>query len=121
MTTEASVDNSKIEVICRVCGNTLLAPELAEFFNEEQLILNFWSCSNCGFRFETEEKIRSEAASQIDESDDEASLFPETFFQHRVFECSSAQAVVTRMQLACPLYPRKRTCALQPGMSALGQ
>ena len=53
---------------------------LAEFFNEEQLILNFWFCSNCGFRFETEEKIRSEATSQIDESDNEASLFPETFF-----------------------------------------
>jgi rubrerythrin len=75
MTIEASVDNSKIEVICRECGNTLPAPELAEFFNEEQLILNFWSCSNCGFRFETEE-----ATSQIDESDDEVSLFPETFF-----------------------------------------
>jgi hypothetical protein len=80
MTTEASVDISKIEVICRECGNTLPAPELAEFFNEEQLILNFWSCSNCGFRFETEEKIRSAATSQIDKSDDEANLFPETFF-----------------------------------------
>ena len=22
---------------------------------------------------------------------------------------------------SCPLYPRKRTCAVQPGMSALGQ
>jgi hypothetical protein len=50
MTTEALVDNSKIEVICRECGNTLLAPELAEFFNEEQLILNFWSCSNIDAR-----------------------------------------------------------------------
>ena|GEM_PF-544942 len=80
VTAEESVDNSKIEVICHECGNTLPAPELAEFFNEEQLILNFWFCSNCGFRFETEEKIRSEATSQIDESDNEASLFPETFF-----------------------------------------
>ena len=80
MTTEVSVDNSKIEAICRECGNTLPAPELAEFFNEEQLILNFWSCSNCGFQFETEEKICSEATSQIDESNDKASLFPETFF-----------------------------------------
>ena len=80
MTAEASVDNSKIEAICRECGNTLPAPEVAEFFNEEQLILNFWSCTNCGFQFETEEKIRSEAMSQIDESDEEAGLFPETFF-----------------------------------------
>jgi ribosomal protein L37E len=75
----ASVHNSKIEAICRKCGNTLEAPELAEFFNEEQLILNFWSCSNCGFQFETEEKIRSEANTQI-ESNDESNLFPETFF-----------------------------------------
>src|SRR5262245_37015323 len=93
MTAEASVDNSKIEAICRECGNTLPASEVAEFFNEEQLILNFWSCTNCGFQFETEEKIRSEAASQIDESDEEAGLFPETFFHHRDFECASVQAV----------------------------
>src|SRR5262245_35150116 len=25
-----------------------------------------------------------------------------------------------RCKTACPLYPRKRTCALQPGMSAMG-
>jgi len=80
MTADASVDNSKIEAICRECGNTVPAPEVTEFFNEEQLVLNFWSCTNCGFQFETEEKIRSEASSQIDESDEEASPFPETFF-----------------------------------------
>jgi hypothetical protein len=40
----ASVHNSKIEAICSKCGDTLAAPELAEFFNEAQLILNFWSC-----------------------------------------------------------------------------
>ena len=80
MTAEALVDNSKIEAICRECGNTLPAPEMAEFFNEEQLILNFWSCTNCGFQFETEEKIGSEATSRIDEGDEEAGLFPETFF-----------------------------------------
>jgi rubredoxin len=73
------VHDYKIEAICRKCGNTLAAPELAECFSEEQLILNFWSCSNCGFQFETEEKIRSEATPQI-EKDDEAKLFPETFF-----------------------------------------
>jgi ribosomal protein L37AE/L43A len=71
--------HEKIEAICRKCGNTLASPEWAEFFNEEQLILNFWSCSNCGFKFETEEKIRSEATPQI-ETDDEVNLFPETFF-----------------------------------------
>jgi ribosomal protein L37AE/L43A len=79
MAIAASVHDSKIEVICRKCGNTLAAPVFAEFFNEEQLILNFWSCNNCGFQFETEEQIRSEATPEI-ESDDQAKLFPETFF-----------------------------------------
>jgi C4-type Zn-finger protein len=75
----ASVHISKFEAICIKCGNTLAAPELAEYFNEEELVLNFWSCSNCGFQFETEEKVRSEATLQI-ETEDQADLFPETFF-----------------------------------------
>jgi RNase P subunit RPR2 len=64
MTITAPV-HDKIEGICRQCGNTLASPELAEFFSEEQLILNLWSCSSCGFQFETEEKICSEATPQI--------------------------------------------------------
>ena len=79
MAIAASEHNSKIEAICRKCANTLAAPELAEFFNEDQLILNFWSCSNYGFQFETEEKVRSEATPQI-ERDDQSNLFTETFF-----------------------------------------
>jgi hypothetical protein len=67
------------EAICRRCGNALAAPELAEYFNEKELILNFWSCSNCGLQFETEEKVHSETTLQI-ENEDQADLFPETFF-----------------------------------------
>jgi C4-type Zn-finger protein len=79
MTIATSVQNSKVEAICSKCGNTLVAPELAEYFNEEELVLNFWSCGNCGFQFETEEKARSDATLQI-ENEDQADLFPETFF-----------------------------------------
>jgi hypothetical protein len=79
MAIAASVHNSKFEAICSNCGNILLAPELAEYFNEEQLVLNFWSCSSCGFQFETEEKVCSEATPRID-SNHETDLFPETFF-----------------------------------------
>jgi C4-type Zn-finger protein len=75
----ASVHNSKFEAICSKCGNALAAPELVEYFNEEELILNFWSCSSCGFQFETEEEVRSQATVQI-ENEDQADLFPETFF-----------------------------------------
>jgi C4-type Zn-finger protein len=79
MTIPTSVHNSKVEAICIKCGNTLVSVELAEYFYEEELVFNFWSCSHCGFQFETEEKVRSEATLQI-ENQDQADLFPETFF-----------------------------------------
>jgi ribosomal protein L37AE/L43A len=39
---------------CKKCGDTLIAPEWSEYFNEERLVLNFWSCTNCNDQFETE-------------------------------------------------------------------
>jgi hypothetical protein len=38
--------------ICGKCGEQLIAPEWSEFVSE-RLILNLWSCSRCGDRFET--------------------------------------------------------------------
>jgi hypothetical protein len=34
------------------CGERLIAPEWSEFVSE-RLILNLWTCSRCGDRFET--------------------------------------------------------------------
>jgi ribosomal protein L37AE/L43A len=54
MTTVASLRGSAHEITCDKCGNPLIAPEWSEYFSEERLVLNLWSCMNCGNRFETE-------------------------------------------------------------------
>jgi ribosomal protein L37AE/L43A len=41
-------------IICNKCGISVAAPEFSEDFSEEQVVINFWSCMNCGNRFETE-------------------------------------------------------------------
>jgi RNase P subunit RPR2 len=54
MATVASLRGSTRPVICQQCGEMLIAPEWVEYFSEEQLILNLWTCARCGHRFETE-------------------------------------------------------------------
>jgi len=60
----------------------------------------------------------------------EAGLFTPLLTPARFFRSNNGAkfheviAPQARMQFAadvCPLYPRKRTCAVQPAMSALGQ
>ena len=79
MTIAESIRSSKYETICGECGSAVMSPEFVEYFSEEQLVLNFWSCANCGFRFETEEKTSVDVEPQIGVCD-EAELFPEAFF-----------------------------------------
>ena len=62
----ASLRDSAHEVICDKCGNSLIAPEWSEYFSEAHLILNLWSCENCGNRFETEAFAPIDAKSKID-------------------------------------------------------
>src|SRR5262245_39066318 len=107
MTAEASVDNSKIEAICRECGNTLPASEVAEFFNEEQLILNFWSCTNCGFQFETEEKSVPKPRRELMRVTKRQVCFRKPFFHHRDFECASVQAVGYEDAIGMSVLPPK--------------
>lgn len=54
MATVASLGGTAHEMICDKCGSSLIAPEWAEYFSEEGVVLNLWSCANCGNRFETE-------------------------------------------------------------------
>ena len=79
MTIAASIRSSKYETICGECGSAVMAPEFVEYFSEERLVLNFWSCTNCGFRFETEEKTSTDVEPRVAVRG-EAELFPETFF-----------------------------------------
>ncbi len=37
---------------CPECGDLLIAPEWSEY-EDEQHILNLWSCTNCGYQFDT--------------------------------------------------------------------
>jgi ribosomal protein L37AE/L43A len=53
MTTIASFRNSTYETTCAKCGEPLLAPEWSEYVSE-RLVLNLWSCAECGYQFETE-------------------------------------------------------------------
>ena len=66
MTTVASLRGSAHQMTCDKCGNSLIAPEWSEYFNEAQLVLNLWSCEKCGNRFETEAFVPEDAESRMD-------------------------------------------------------
>jgi RNase P subunit RPR2 len=66
MTTVASMRGSAHETICDKCGEALIAPEWAEYFSEEGVVLNLWSCTRCGNRFETEALAPPDADSKLD-------------------------------------------------------
>jgi RNase P subunit RPR2 len=65
MTTVASLRGSAHETICDKCGEPLIAPEWAEYFSEEGVVLNLWSCTRCGNRFETEALAPADAESKL--------------------------------------------------------
>ena len=65
MTTIAPIRNSECETTCDKCGNTLIAPEWSEYVIDG-LILNLWTCTKCGYRFETEAYMRGDAESKIE-------------------------------------------------------
>ena len=62
MTTVASFRHSEFETTCAKCDEPLIAPEWAEFMSEG-LVLNLWTCTNCGNRFETEACMPADAES----------------------------------------------------------
>ena len=63
MTTVASIRNSAHEMTCAKCGDVLIAPEWSEYVSG-RLALNLWSCTNCGYRFETEAFVPADAESE---------------------------------------------------------
>jgi ribosomal protein L37AE/L43A len=50
--------------ICAKCGEMLIAPDWSEFVSE-RLVVNLWSCTKCGDRFETKACMPADAASKI--------------------------------------------------------
>jgi len=65
MTTMASTHNSVRGTTCIQCGDALIAPEQLEYVSG-QLVLNLWSCTKCGCRFETEAYVPADAKSAMD-------------------------------------------------------
>jgi ribosomal protein L37AE/L43A len=65
MATVASIRNSEYEMTCDKCGETLIAPEWSEYVSE-RLLLNLWSCTKCGCRFETEAFVPVDPDSKVE-------------------------------------------------------
>ncbi|THD57950.1 MAG: hypothetical protein E8A46_00400 [Bradyrhizobium sp.] len=53
--------------ICAKCGEMLIAPDWSEFVSE-RLVVNLWSCTKCGDRFETNACMPADASSKINEA-----------------------------------------------------
>ncbi len=49
---------------CAQCGDLLIAPEWSEY-EDDQHVLNLWSCTKCGCQFETEAFLPSIAESVL--------------------------------------------------------
>jgi len=58
---------------CTQCGDLLIAPEWSEY-EDERHILNLWSCTNCGYHFETETLLP--AAKAMDDAATMKAFFP---------------------------------------------
>jgi ribosomal protein L37AE/L43A len=74
MTTIASIRHPDQEVTCSKCGDVLTIPEWSEYVSE-RLVLNLWSCTKCGYRFETEANMPADAES-IDDAETIETFFP---------------------------------------------
>lgn len=62
MTTIIPLLASESKMTCFQCGNLLIAPEHSYEFSEEGIVINLWSCVNCGKQFETDDRIVHVAA-----------------------------------------------------------
>lgn len=51
--------------VCPGCGEEVVAPDRSEFVSE-RLVLNLWSCTECGNRFETAWTPKGVAPKQSD-------------------------------------------------------
>ena len=74
MTTITSIRHPDQEVTCSKCGDVLTIPEWSEFVSEG-LVLNLWSCTKCGYRFETETHLPTDVELKDDAETIEA-FFP---------------------------------------------
>jgi len=60
--------------MCAKCGEALIAPDWSEFVSE-RLVLNLWTCTECGDRFETKAYMPADAELKLSQKDWE-DMFP---------------------------------------------
>ena len=58
--------NFNFGMTCEDCGEALIAPDLVEYFSEENLFFSFWTCTKCNSRFETEAFLPADADRKLD-------------------------------------------------------
>jgi len=58
---------------CTQCGDLLIAPEWSEY-EDERHVLHLWSCTNCGYEFQTEALLP--AAEPVDDAMTIKAFFP---------------------------------------------
>jgi Zn ribbon nucleic-acid-binding protein len=74
MTMIASIRHPDQKATCSKCGDVLTIPEWSEFVSEG-LVLNLWSCTKCGYRFETEADLSTDVESK-DNAETIEAFFP---------------------------------------------
>jgi hypothetical protein len=65
MTKIAAIPISSFGMTCEKCGDTLITPEWSEYVSEHEVV-NIWSCTTCGFQFETATNMPADSESEID-------------------------------------------------------
>jgi hypothetical protein len=61
-------------MMCVKCGVSLVDPDWSEFMSEG-LVLNLWTCTNCGSRFQTKACVPADAEPKMSDKDWEQ-MFP---------------------------------------------
>jgi ribosomal protein L37AE/L43A len=78
-TFEAENENTQrrlaMTTTCVKCSEALIAPEWSEFVSE-RLVLNLWTCTKCGDRFETKAWMPTDAAPKMSDKEDWEQMFP---------------------------------------------
>jgi len=59
---------------CVKCGEAMIAPDWSEFVSE-RLVLNLWTCTKCGDRFETKAYMPADAEPKMSQKNWEE-MFP---------------------------------------------
>jgi predicted RNA-binding Zn-ribbon protein involved in translation (DUF1610 family) len=61
----ASTRRPDYGMTCAQCGDAMIAPEWSKFISKRRVV-NFWSCTECGFCFEAVEFVPADLKAKVD-------------------------------------------------------